>query len=171
MYKIIFICCATLDTLSLIARFLFGRTLSHRRQVSITGVIRISRLDNWWHKQDARHACVRLLTNALGTGQSRPSRAARGASIWRFSPRRLVNQLARLRSVARLRLSPHRCDFRLEDGKIDVKLPCHRPPSVRHLVAASPERFSKRAGPSERHHRPLVAYAAPGRLTGPRTLR
>jgi len=81
-------------------------------------------------------------------GQSRPSRAARGAPMWRFSPRRFANQLARLRSVARLRLFLIVVTFNLKMGKSTWNsLVIGRRLSV-CLVAASSERFSKRAGPS-----------------------
>lgn len=80
-------------------------------------------------------------------GQSRPSRAAR--EELRFDVSLLVGLRINLPACeARRAIAPiSDRGFRLENGKVDVKFPRHRPPSVRHLVAASSERL-KRAGPS-----------------------
>lgn len=61
--------------------------------------------------------------------------------------------------------SPICRDFRFGNGKVDVKSPRRRPRhrrlSVISVAASSPERILRTRRSLERHHRRLVAYAAP----------
>lgn len=158
----------TLDTLSLIIFEKVGQTPSHCRQ-AVTGVIRISRLDNDdRNKTRDTHALHYRQTHSTRSVAAEPRRA-RSSDVTFLSSSVCESTCppAKRRTVA---LIPDRCDFRLENGKINVKFPRHRPPSVRLSRSRVIGAVLQARRSLERHHRPLVAYAAPG-LTGPRTLR